>query len=264
MWNGVVGDIVGSFYEHKNIKGINLSLINESSNFTDDTVLLTATADALLNDKPFKETYIWWGKKYPDVGYGDSFKKWLNSNHDKDGQSYGNGAAARASIIGFVSDDVNEVLDLAKESATCSHSHEEGINGAQATALSVLLVRQNKTFEEISKILYEKFSYLLFYDLDELHANYTFDSSAENTVPLAIYIGLKSNSLEECINNCIYIGGDVDTISLIANIVFSAKNPSVTNNGLNNKCYSLLSSHTEIIDIITKFSKKYNIAYFNK
>ena len=48
MLGAIAGDVIGSVYEHKQVKETNFRLFSEASRFTDDSVLTAAVADALL------------------------------------------------------------------------------------------------------------------------------------------------------------------------------------------------------------------------
>ncbi len=53
MIGSIIGDIVGSVFEHRNIKITDFKLFNFGARFTDDTVLTIAIADAILNNLPY-------------------------------------------------------------------------------------------------------------------------------------------------------------------------------------------------------------------
>ena len=55
----------------------------------------------------------------------------------------------RASAVGFAFNDIEAVLEVAKQSAEVTHNHPEGIKGAQATAAAIFLARQGKSKQEI-------------------------------------------------------------------------------------------------------------------
>lgn len=83
MYGAVIGDIVGSPYEFdfNNIKTKDFPLFSEKSEFTDDTVMTVAVAEALLDviedkitsDDDIKARIVdamkKWGHKYPHSGY---------------------------------------------------------------------------------------------------------------------------------------------------------------------------------------------------
>ena len=143
MLGAIIGDIVGSIYEFNNIKTKDFELINEKCYFTDDTVLTVAVAQALmdsnlddedkLRDKLTKEI-VTLAKAYPDAGYGLRFEDWLWNEDHIPYNSFGNGSAMRVSPVAWISDDLDVVLRLAKNTAEVTHNHSEGIKGAQATA----------------------------------------------------------------------------------------------------------------------------------
>ena len=51
MLGAIVGDIVGSVYEHNNHRSKDFPLFTEQSHFTDDTILTIATAEALMHSE---------------------------------------------------------------------------------------------------------------------------------------------------------------------------------------------------------------------
>jgi ADP-ribosylglycohydrolase len=67
--------------------------------------------------------------------------------------SFGNGPAMRASAVGFAFDDIQTVLEVAKQTAEVTHNHPEGIKGAQTTATAILLARQGKSKQEIKDFI---------------------------------------------------------------------------------------------------------------
>ena len=48
MIGALAGDIIGSIYEHRNIKTPNFPLFDERCRFTDDSVLTVSLADSIL------------------------------------------------------------------------------------------------------------------------------------------------------------------------------------------------------------------------
>jgi hypothetical protein len=140
----VIGDVIGSVFEWNNIKTTDFDLFNPKCDFTDDTVLTIAVADCILNKKDFAKTIWEFGRKYRGRGYGGSFRNWLQEDNLKPYGSFGNGSAMRASAVGFALNDIETVMEVAKQSAEVTHNHPEGIKGAQATATAIFLARQGK------------------------------------------------------------------------------------------------------------------------
>ncbi|HHV64108.1 MAG TPA: ADP-ribosylglycohydrolase family protein [Peptococcaceae bacterium] len=222
MFGAVCGDIIGSVYEFKPIKTKDFGLFSLSSRFTDDTVLTLATIDSLLNRKPYEVSYQEWYKKYPQAGYGGSFRKWAESDSLRPYNSWGNGSAMRVGPIGYYYQTLEEVLKEAKASAEVTHNHPEGIKGAQATALAVFLAKEGRTKAQIKSMLEEMFNYDLDESLDEIRQWYKFDVSCQGSVPQAIRAFLESTDFEDAIRNAISLGGDSDTIACIAGAIAEA------------------------------------------
>lgn len=142
MLGAIAGDIIGSIYEHRRIKTKEFPLFSDRCRFTDDTVLTVAVADAILSERSYLQSLRDIGRRYPYAGYGKAFKGWLHAESPEPYNSWGNGSAMRVSPVGFAFEAEDAVLRQARMAAEVSHNHPEGIKGAQATALAVLLARK--------------------------------------------------------------------------------------------------------------------------
>ena len=222
MLGAIAGDVLGSIHEFHPIRTKNFILLNPECVFTDDTVMTAAVADSLMNKIPYVESLQMWGRKYPRAGYGGWFKEWIHSDLPKPYNSFGNGSAMRCSSIGWLFDDEDSVLEEAKESAEITHNHPEGIKGAQAVALGVMLGRQGSTKLEIQEKLEACFNYDLDQKLDQIRPLYTHDLTCQGSVPQAIIAFLESNDFEDAIRNAISLGGDADTQACIAGALAEA------------------------------------------
>lgn len=123
----IAGDIIGSIYEHNNIKTTDFNLFSKDSRFTDDTVLTVATMDCLLNNKDYAKIYKDYCHKYPNAGYGMRFIKWSFSSDLKPYNSWGNGSAMRVSPVAYAFNNIEDVLLNAKKSAEVTHNHPEAL-----------------------------------------------------------------------------------------------------------------------------------------
>lgn len=218
----IAGDIIGSFYEGKNLKAYHFPLFTSSSTFTDDTVLTMAVVDAILNKKDFKETIWHYGRNYPNRGYGGIFRLWLKSANPQPYNSFGNGSAMRVSPIGFAFNTLTDVLTVAQQSAEVSHDHPEGIKGAQAIAAAVFLARTGQTKDEIKAFIETTFDYNLSFTLDDIRPHYRFDATCQGSVPQAIRAFLESTDYGDAIRLAISIGGDSDTIACMTGGIAAA------------------------------------------
>lgn len=220
----ITGDIIGSAYEFEGVNAEDFKLFDRFCNYTDDTVLTIAVADWLSTpDSRLQDFLIRYARKYIDAGYGPMFVKWCLSRHPTPYNSCGNGSAMRVSAVGTVANNVEEAMELAKESALPTHNHPEGIKGAQAIAVAVVLARQGKTKEEIKATLQSLFDYDLNRTyLDLLNSKYTFNVICQTTVPEALISFFASESYEDCIFKAVLTNKDTDTAGAVAGAVAGA------------------------------------------
>lgn len=266
----ICGDIVGSPFEFSPIKRKEFEFIGENSVFTDDTVMTIVNMLWLINlyetecDDNFtmddaKNELIDLmheiGVKYPNCGYGGHFYGWLTTKNKEPYYSWGNGSGMRVSPIGWMFDEIEDVLDFAKVSAEVTHNHLEGIKGAQAIAAAVFLARKGKTKSEIKKYIEDTFQYDLNRELKDFQKDYKFDVSCMGSVPEAIICFLESESYEDAIRNCIWLGGDCDTTGAmcgaIAEAFYGHLNDEMTTSVMN-KLDDFMK------DVVIKFSKIIN------
>lgn len=255
----VIGDIVGSRFEFLRAKNEPIpkykKLFATTSTFTDDTALTMAIADALLHKREFRDTIWEYGHKYPNAGFGTSFKKWLKGDKSVSNNSIGNGCGMRVSPIGFRAETLDEALELAKESAIISHNSEEGIRGAQSIAAATFLAKQQKPKEEIKAYIEKEFGYNLDQTDEEIEAKVVKMTKkgerefAENTCPLAIIAFLVTDDYESSIRKSISYSCDTDTVACMCGGI-SAAYYGVPQEIVNEAADFLPQ---EIIDIINEF-----------
>lgn len=227
MIGAVAGDIIGSIYEHNPIKTEDFPLFQPHSRFTDDTVMSLAAARAIMQDSNYGLEMKILGQLFPDAGYGGNFRKWLNEKEIIPYNSWGNGSAMRVSPVGFAFNTSEEVLQEARVSAEVSHDHPEGIKGAQAVALAILMARQGASKGEIRSNLTASFFYDLDRTIEEIKHAYHFDVSCMGSVPEAIIAFLDSTDYESAIRKAVSLGGDSDTQACIAGAIAEAYYKSI-------------------------------------
>ncbi len=232
MLGAIIGDIVGSIYEFNNVKDKRFFFLTKYSTITDDSVMTMAISRALLDcsesiqnkDEGYEkklydkciEYMVYYGKRFPDAGYGRRFGKWLTDENRKPYGSYGNGAAMRVSPVGWLCDSLEDTLHIAEITASPSHDHPEGIKGAQAIAAGIFLLRTGSNKEEVKKYISDTFGYDLDRKLDDIRPKYGFHVSCRKSVPEAIIAFLEGESFEDAIRNAVSLGGDSDTIACMA------------------------------------------------
>jgi len=231
MFGAIVGDIVGSVYEFNNIKTKDFPLFGEKCDFTDDTVMTVAVANALHTYRDKKSVAAFrdecaaqmrrLGKEYPGRGYGGRFAQWLVDGSMGAYNSLGNGSAMRVSPVAWAAGSVEEAETLARASAEPTHNHPEGIKGAQAVAAAIYMGRVRKSKKEIRDYIASKY-YPLDFTLDDIRDSYGFDETCPGSVPQAIEAFLESESFEDAIRNAVSIGGDSDTVAAMTGSIAEA------------------------------------------
>ena len=233
MYGAITGDIIGSQFEFdRGNKSREFELFGKNCEYTDDTVMTVAVAEALLDagkdadEKTVKEKLVAslkkWGKKYPYAGYGNRFKLWVWSDKSEPYGSYGNGSGRRVSPVGWLYDSMERTREVARWTAEITHNHPEGIKGAESTAAAIFMARHHAAFEEISNYIEDEFGYDLSRTLDEIRPDYCHVEDCMKTMPEAFTCFLEAGSYEECIRNVMYIGGDTDTLGAIAGAIAEA------------------------------------------
>ena len=221
MLGAIIGDIVGSRFEFDEKPTEGFELFTDDCDFTDDTICTVAIADAIMNDRDYKDSLVDWCHRYPNPkgGYGGMFLRWLEERNHLPQASYGNGSAMRVSPVGWLFNDYDEVLLQAKQSAEVSHCHEEGIRGAQCVATVIYWLRTTRLIkDDIESAVARNFHYQLppLKDIFRIGGNGYFDSTCQETVPFALRCFLDAEDFEGTLRNAIMAQGDTDTKAAIA------------------------------------------------
>ena len=195
-------------------------LIRPDTGITDDTIMTVAIADSLLHEIPPAEAMRDWGRRVMPAetvaGYGAGFIKWLASPEIQPPyNSYGNGAAMRVSPAGWLYDDLETSLEVARLVTDVTHNHPEGIKGAQATAMAIFLARQGESNQSIRESIQERFQYNLNRSVDQCREEHIYNETCQICVPDAIVCALDSESYEDAVRSAVSLGGDADTLGAI-------------------------------------------------
>jgi ADP-ribosylglycohydrolase len=249
MYGAILGDIIGSPYEfdEQNIKTKDFPLFRKESQFTDDSVMTIAVADALMKMIDMNIVDPWshhefegdederqleiefmitqslkkWGNRYPDAGYGARFIKWLRSGTGPY-NSCGNGSAMRVSSAGWLYDDFAETRFMARYSAIVTHDHPEGMKGAEAVAAAIYCARKGWSKKQIRDLIACEYQYDLSRTCDEIRPSYHHVETCQGTVPEAVTAFLEGKDFEDVIRTAVSLGGDCDTLTCIAGSIAEA------------------------------------------
>lgn len=254
LLGAIAGDIIGSVYEFSPQKSTNFPLFSAASQFTDDSVLTIAIADAILSGRSYLDCVHSYAREYPGRGYGGYFLSWIYSDNPQPNNSFGNGSAMRVSAVGWAFETTEEVLREAEASAAITHNHPEGIKGAQAVALAIFRARTGSSKAEIRQEIFERFGYDLSPTLEEIRPTYRFNETCQETVPQAIIAFLESEDFEDAIRKAVSLGGDADTLAAITGSIAEAFYGSVPGEIITEIQQRLPG---ELWQVVEAFGKKY-------
>lgn len=251
MLGAIVGDIAGSRFEFNNTSDYDFELFSRDCSFTDDTLCTVAVADAILRCQPYGDTVHKWCRRYPQPmgGYGCRFAAWVESNDPQPYGSYGNGSAMRVSPVAWAYDDLEKVRAEAAATAAVTHSHPQGILGAQAVAHVIWYLRQTHNLHGVADIAREYYP-----NYDRLKFVWgRFDETCQGTVPLCFRLLSQSASFEDAIRRAVSWGGDSDTLGAIVGSMAEAlwgvpKSIST---------HALQYLPDEMLEVVTEFNKRY-------
>ena len=227
MLGALIGDMVGAPYEFdRGRKTKEFPLFIKYSQFTDDSVMSIAVAEALLScgrdadDETIQKACIdrmqEWGRAYPDAGYGGMFYQWLHTREPKPYGSFGNGSAMRVASAGWLFDTLEETRHMARLTAEVTHNHPEGIKGAEATASAIWMARNGSSKDGIRDYIVQEFGYDLSRTCDEIRPTYYHIETCQQTVPEAITAFMEGKDFEDVVRTAVSLGGDCDTLTCIA------------------------------------------------
>ena len=227
MYGAILGDIIGSRFEFdRGGWSKEFKLLTAEDNWTDDTVMTVAIAEALMDagrsasveeiEAECVKSMQRWGRKYPGAGYGGRFIGWLGSKNPRPYGSYGNGSAMRVSAAGWLYDSLERTREVARATANVTHNHPEGIKGAECTAAVIYLARTGWEKENIERYVVKEFGYDFSESLEEMRARHRHDESCQDALPKALRSFFDGTSYEDVVRNAVSLGGDTDTIAAIA------------------------------------------------
>ena len=158
-------------------------LFSVGTEFTDDSVMTIAVAEALLNtagktDDEIRSALISSMRSGASGipaqgGMAGRFSGWLRAKNPEPYGSYGNGSAMRVSSAGWLYNTMDETRRIARLTAEVTHNHPEGIKGAEATASAIFLARTGHGKDEIKAYIISEFGYDLSRSCDEIRPTIT-------------------------------------------------------------------------------------------
>lgn len=239
----IVGDTLGSRYEHSRTTDYNFKLFPSGSHPTDDSLGTLAVARWLLGDRSresLERSLSRMVNCHPRAGWSHRFRNWARSSARVPYGAVTNGSAMRVSACGWAAGSLDEALDLARRSAEVSHNSPEGIAGAQATAACIYLARTGHTKAEVKKYIEDMFGYDLDMTVAEHRRRAVHEYTCAVSVPQAIRCWLESDTYEQTVRSAISIGYDADTVGAIAGSIAAATPGMEVPQAWADRCFALL------------------------
>ncbi len=234
MIGSIIGDIVGSTFEVENHRSKFFELFRNDARFTDETVLIVAISDILLNWKTVsednKQEYIYkklrsWCVPYLNRGFGSLFNQWLVSGKNQPYKSYGNNALARISPLIIYSKNNNlslhETLEIGQQLTTVTHNTDEALNCIYCyLEIAFRIFKEDKNaYKKIIIETLQKYNLDNLMTLEELQVSLEYDVTSKTTLSVVASCLINSNDFEDCLRNIVSVGGDSDTYCSIGGAI---------------------------------------------
>ena len=219
MIGAILGDIIGSRFEFRPTLNENFELFTSKNTFTDDTILMIAVADALINNKDMAETLKEWYLKYPKKPFGPNFSSWVEGKKVSK-KSIGNGAMMRLGALPFLYTNEPDMLRTGKYITKITHNTEEALISVEVMLRYAFNLKgalnKNCLPEELSLIPNTDLSFT------DLWLQTRWSSNCYETLPQAIASFKESKSFEDAIRKAVAFGSDSDTMAAITGIFAEA------------------------------------------
>ncbi len=231
MFGSIIGDIVGSTFEVENHRSKFFELFRKDARFTDETILVVAVSDILLNWENIainqRKDYVYktlrsWCALYLNRGFGSLFNQWIITGKNQPYKSYGNNALARITpLIVYAKNkqlSLTEVLAIGKELTEVTHNTEEAID-CVSCLLEISYRICNEDKKQYKKIINEtlvKYDVCELKSLEDFQIYLDYDVTSKTTLSVVLACVLESDSFEDCLRNVVSVGGDTDTYCSIA------------------------------------------------
>lgn len=253
MLGSIIGDIVGSRFEfmatQENIE-LEMDFFHPASNFTDDTVCLSAITKTSLfakehNDfnKKLKDKYpeeylqevkynkehfyktkyteqlVEYFNKFYMAGYGQKFSTWCKSENKTPYNSLGNGALMRISSLPLIFDSLEECLMFCDFATEITHNHPVSIKMTHLYMEILWYLLHSNDPLEAKKLYILHLSQKYQLDIDTVY-NYHklggFNVLAHETLKRSLAAVFEADSFKKTMQNVLFIGSDTDTTACIA------------------------------------------------
>lgn len=195
----------------------------KAGHYTDDTQMSLAVLEVLLTVKEpvsldFAHAFVAVYKRNVRQGYAKGLQGLLEQCADgNDLQrlirpiSKRNGAAMRSVPLGLIV-DLDRLLNIAKQQAIVTHHSEEGILSSQIVGfIAHCLYYRIATLNELPQMIKQTLNFDV-----ELNWQQEVECDAIQTIHAVTTMLIRHRNLSNLLQDCIHLGGDVDSVASIA------------------------------------------------
>ena len=214
MIGAIVGDILGSTFEHTSAPARDVPLFRNGSTFTDDTVCTIAICEGMLDGSDPAACLRRWASRYPNAGYGASFRLWARQPGAPPYQSFANGALMRVSPAIALAASQEEALAAAHAATAVTHDHEIALRAVHHYAQALWAALTGGGHDAVCALI-EAGGYRA-HDVELFRRERRVRLRADETLEDVLSCLRQATDFESLMRECLYHGGDTDTICAIA------------------------------------------------
>ena len=214
MIGAITGDILGSSFEGSCTPSRDFPLFAEGSSFTDDTVCTIAICESILERADYAESLRSWANRYPNAGYGRTFRQWMRLPKGEPYESFANGALMRVSPAIALAESLPDALQNARKATEVTHNHEVALRAVEHYTKALWSALAGATHHEVCALI-EAGGYRP-HDVEVRHFENRFSIRADETLEDVLSCLIPARDFESLMRECLYHGGDTDTICAIA------------------------------------------------
>lgn len=214
MIGAIVGDILGSTYEHASAPERATPLFPRGSTFTDDTVCTIAICESMLEGGDPATRLREWVRRYPDAGYGAHFRVWARQPDAPPYRSFANGALMRVSPAIALAATQEQALVAAHAVTAVTHDHEIALRAVHHYAQALWAALGGAGCDTVCMLI-EAGGYRA-HDVELFRREGRVRLRADETLEDVLSCLRQANDFESLMRECLYHGGDTDTICAIA------------------------------------------------
>lgn len=248
MLAGIIGDVIGSVYEahqwaHRDLALVQslpiegnphiipllkkLNWVRKDYSWTDDTLCTVALYSAYRHETDPVTTLQNFCRRYSTqtIGFGKAFNAWVDNPVPY--QSFGNGAIMRIGFIPFLPLSLEEKLKIGRLYTDISHNHSDSYKAVSSMIFLCHELQKDQAVGNYNKASIKSFLAQNNFTktVEQMHQEKVFEMNAMQTLLQSLVIIVESNSFEDVLRNCFYVGGDSDTLACIAANIASCLYP---------------------------------------